>query len=252
MMRFVTLDEARAARGLRLVVMANGPSPWTEAAKGCFDVKGLDYLAVRLTPSDTETRAWTGAHNAPVALFEDEPARAGWAEILALAERLAPQPSLIPGRAADRIEMFGLAHEILGEGALVWSLRLQQIHAGLVTNGGRGFSVPAARYLAAKYGYAPERVAPARERLGQVLDALGARLADGRRYLLGTLTALDIYAAVAMGVFAPLPEEQCPMAPPFRQAFSTLDDELRAAVPAALLAHRDFIYDRHLVLPVRF
>ena len=68
-MRFVTLDEARSARGLRLVVTAGVPSPWSETAKSCFDVKGIDYLAVRLTPRDADIRAWTSRHNAPVAMY---------------------------------------------------------------------------------------------------------------------------------------------------------------------------------------
>ena len=66
-MRFVNLEEARAARGLRLVVTSGVPSPWSETAKGCFDVKGIDYVAVRLTPRDADIRAWTNRHNAPVA-----------------------------------------------------------------------------------------------------------------------------------------------------------------------------------------
>jgi hypothetical protein len=250
MMRFVTLDEARAARGLRLVLLPNIPSPWSEAAKGCFDVKGVDYLGVRLAPGDADTRAWTGHHNAPVAMFDDEPPRAGWADILALAERLAPQIPLVPSPEAARIEMFGLAHEILGEGGLLWCQRLLLIHTGLTTNGARGFSPRAAQYLAAKYGYAPERVAQARDRARAVLAALGERLADGRRYLVGDrLTAVDIHAAAAMGVLVPLPEEQCAMLPAFRNAVTT-DNDTRSGVPPALIVHRDFIYDRHLVLPV--
>ena len=35
-------------------------------------------------------RAWTGRDNAPIAVYEDEPGRDGWAEILDLAERLDP------------------------------------------------------------------------------------------------------------------------------------------------------------------
>ncbi len=35
-----------------------------------------------------------------------------------------------------------------------------------------------------------------------------------------------------------------------RHLFETLDAEVRAAVPAALLAHRGLMYARHLPLPV--
>jgi len=250
-MRFVNLEEARAARGLRLVVTAGVPSPWSETAKGCFDAKGIDYLAVRLTPRDADTRAWTGRHNAPVAVYEDEPPRSGWAEIVALADRIREDVPLVPASQADRIEMWGMAHEILGEGGLVWSLRLVAIHEGLHSDGARGFPVRAARYLGARYGYAPESVDAARGRVQSVLRMLRTRLDDGRRYFVGgALTVLDICAAAAIGVFVPLPAEQCPMLPDFRRTYETWAPEITDAVSTALLAHRAFMYRHHLALPV--
>jgi glutathione S-transferase len=252
-MRFVNLEEARAARGLRLVVTAGVPSPWSETAKGCFDAKGIDYLAVRLTPRDADTRAWTGRHNAPVAMYDDEPPRSGFAEIVALADRIGDKAPLVPASQADRIEMWGMVHEILGEGGLVWSLRLVAIHEGLASDGARGFPVRAARYLGARYGYEPARIAAARDRIQSVLPMLCARLEDGRRYFVGgALSALDISVAAALGVLVPLPEEQCPMSPDFRRTYQTWSSEIADAVSATLLAHRDFMYQRHLALPVAF
>jgi len=251
MPRFVELDEARAARGLRLVVTAGIPSPWSEGAKGLFDIKRADYLAVRLSPRDATVRAWTGHHNAPIALYDDEPPRGGWAEILTLAERIAPEPRLVPDEAAARVETQGLAHEILAENGLVWCARLLLIHAGLVTAGQRGFSPGAARYLAPKYGYAPERVDGARARVLSVIALLADRLGGRRTFGTDGPNAVDIYAAVAVGVFHPLPEELCPMLPAIRHAYETTDAELRAAISPALLAHRDRMYERHLTLPVR-
>jgi glutathione S-transferase len=251
-MRFVTLEEARAARGLRLVVLAGVPSPWSETAKGCFDAKGIDYVAVRLTPRDADTRAWTQRPNAPVALYDDEPPRSGWAEIVALAERLGDGAPLIPTTHGDRIETWGLAHEILGEGGLVWCLRLEAIHQGLVTAGARGFPERAARYLAARYGYDPARIDGARERARSMLAALAQRLGGDRRYLVGdALTVADISLAAAMGVLAPLPHADCAMLPDFRRAYETWTPEIAEAVAPSLIAHRDFIYRQHLVLPVQ-
>jgi len=251
MLKFVSVEEARAASGLRLVLAGNIPSPWSEAAKGCFDVKGIDYLAVRQRIGDAETRAWTGHHNAPVAVYDGEAPLTNWADILALAERLAPSPSLIPADENDRVAMFGLSHELLGPDGLGWSTRLFMIHAGLTTDGARGFPARAASYLAAKYGYAPDRMAGARARIAAVLGALAARLSDGRDYLIGDrLSAADIYAATTMGVLQPLPEDLCPTLPVFRHACETLDDDVKALVPATLRAHRDRIYERHLTLPV--
>ena len=250
-MRFVTLDEARGARGLRLVVTAGVPSPWSETAKGCFDVKGIDYLAVRLTPRDADTRAWTSRHNAPVAMYEDEPPRSGWAEIVTLAERIRPQVPIVPISQADRIEMWGIAHETLGEGGLVWSLRIAAIHEGLASDGARGFPVRAARYLGAKYGYDPTTVDGARERIGTTLAMLARRLEDGRLYFVGgALSAADICVATALGVLVPLPPANCPMLPDFRRTYESWSPEIAGAVSPALIAHRDFIYRQHLVLPV--
>jgi hypothetical protein len=178
-MKFVELDEARAARGLRVVVATNVPSPWSQAALGTFDVKGLEYLAVRLRRTDDDVRRWTGARNAPAVLYDDEPPRTGWAEILALAERLGGRP-LVPKDDGVRVRMFGLSHEILGEDGLGWSVRLLLTHLGLETGGGRGWPLPVAEYLAPRYGYAPARVAGARARALSVLGQLDRTLAESR------------------------------------------------------------------------
>jgi glutathione S-transferase len=251
-MRFVTLDEARSARGLRLIVTAGVPSPWSETAKSCFDVKGIDYVAVRLTPRDADTRGWTNRHNAPVAMYDDEPPRSGWAEIVALAERLEERPSLVPRAQDDRVEMWGIAHEILGEDGLVWSLRVEAIHQGLTSGGARGFPERAARYLGAKYGYHPARVDGARDRIRSTLALIARRIEDGRRYVVGgALSAADICVAAALGVLAPLPHEDCAMLPDFRRTYENWAPEIAAAVVPSLAAHRDFIYRQHLVLPVQ-
>src|SRR5579883_1093756 len=71
-MRFVALEEARAATGVKLVVAASLPSPWSEAAKGILHVKGIDALLVRFSSSDTAVREWMGWHNVPVLLAPDE------------------------------------------------------------------------------------------------------------------------------------------------------------------------------------
>jgi len=253
-MKFVELEEARAARGLRLVVMAGVPSPWSEGAKGCLDMKGIDYLAVRLRPGDEAVRAWTGHHNAPVALYEDEPPRAGWAEILALAERLAPERTSLPADPRARVEALGLAHEVLGEGGLAWSARLALIHTSFVTEGARGFPLRAARYLAPRYGYATayaiERAAKARARVLSLLAFLAQRLGDRPYFHDDRPTAVDVYVAVSMALFHPLPESVCAMLAPMRQAFETTDAEIREAVSPSLLALRDRMYERHLKLPV--
>jgi glutathione S-transferase len=256
-MRFVELEEARAARGLRLVVAGRFPSPWSQAAMGLFDLKELDYLAVRFRAGAEWLREWTGSHNVPVVIHDDELPRTGWAEILALAERLGGRLSLVPSDADQRVLLHGLSHEILGEGGLLWSGRLLMTHASLTTEGREGWPTAVAGYLAPKYGYAPERAAPARQRAIDVLALLGRVLeeshARGHDYYLGDApSALDVYSAAGAGLLVPLPHDVCPMLAPVRHAFETLDGAVRAAVPASLIRHRDMMYERHLPLPVRF
>jgi glutathione S-transferase len=257
---FVDLEEARAARGLRLVIAGGVPSPWSQGAMGVFDVKGLEYLAVRFRRDSEDIKRWTGVPNAPVALYDDEPPRAGWAEILALAERLGGRRSLVPADADARVRLHGLAHEILGEGGLAWNVRLLLVHASFETNGQRGWPLPVARYLAPRYGYAAgdgaDQATTARTRTIDALGLLDRTLAEsharGHEYLLGDgPTALDVYSAVGLGPVVPQPHELCPMLPPVRHAFETLDADVRAAASPALVAHRDLMFARHLVLPVR-
>jgi glutathione S-transferase len=254
--RFVELEEARAASGLRLVIATNVPSPWSQAAMGLFDLKGLDYLVVRFRRTDEEIKRWTGARNVPAVLLDDEPPRTGWAEIVMLAERLGGRIALVPEDDERRLRMFGLSHEILGEDGLGWSVRLLLTHASLTTDGREGWPKPVADYLAPRYGYAPDRTAPARARAVAVLRlldrTLGESRARGHDYLVGPApTALDVHAAVALAVVEPLPEAQCPMPAPVRHAFESLDQGVKAAVTPALRAHRALMFERHLVLPVR-
>jgi glutathione S-transferase len=255
-MKFVELEEARRLSGLRLVVVGGVPSPWSQGAMGVLDLRGVDYVAVRFRPGDEDLRRWTKADNAPVALLHDEPPRTGWAEILEMAESLEGGRPIVPAAPDARVQLFGLSHEILGEGGLAWNLRLLLVHDGLSTGGARGWPAKLAEYLATKYGYAPERAPRARARVIAVLSTLTRTLAAsravGHQYLLGPEpTALDVYCACALAPIVPLPHELCPMPAPIRRAFDTIDPEIRESVGAALLAHRELMFARHLTLPVR-
>jgi len=79
---------------------------------------------VRLDYENGTTKSWTGQHNAPVVMHGSEKPRSGWADILLLVERLAPQPRLLPSDPGERALAFGLADEICGEKGLSWSRRL--------------------------------------------------------------------------------------------------------------------------------
>ena len=88
--RYVNVEDAMKRGGLRMVVVGGVPSPWGEAAKGILHIKGIEWVAVRLDYDSEPLKKWAGQRNGPVAIYESERPRPGWAEILLLAERLAP------------------------------------------------------------------------------------------------------------------------------------------------------------------
>jgi glutathione S-transferase len=249
--QFVDLETARAARGLRVVVAGTIPSPWSEGAKALFHVKRLPFVAVRFRrDGEAALAAATGARNVPVVLYDDEPPRTGWAEILALAERLGGAVPLVPEDPERRILLHGFIHELLGEGGLAWSSRLVMIHGGLSSQGAVGFPLPVAQFLAPRYGYAPERIPPAMVRIRQLVTLFDQRL-DGARYLLGDqLTALDLYLATSLTPVLGVSEADCPAAlPGARAAFAYLREQV-GPLPASLLSHRAAIFERHLEWPI--
>jgi glutathione S-transferase len=251
--QYVSVEDAIGRAGLRMVVVGGVPSPWGEAAKGIFHIKGLPWVAVRLAYDSDALKQWAGQRSGPVGIYDNERPRAGWAEILLLSERLAPAPALLPADAAERALVFGLAHELCGEAGLGWSRRLQLVHAGLHNSG--GFSERVAQYLGKKYGYSPEAGAAAGVRVAQLLRMLAARLnaqrSAGSRYFVGdSLTAVDVYSAAFMAMFSPLPPEHCAMDAASRVAFELRDAATEAALEPALFEHRDMMYTRHLELPL--
>jgi glutathione S-transferase len=250
---YVDFQTAKDADGLRMVVVTGVPSPWGEAAKGILHVKQIPWLAVKLDQANSALTEWSGERTGPVAVYNDEKPRAGWAEILLLAERLSPTPALLPADAAERALVLGLSHEICGEGGLGWMRRLQGVHAGL--NGQPGFPAGIAEYLGNKYGYRAEEGDAIQGRVIGLLNMLSSRLdaqkQEGNRFLVGSsLTAADIYFAAFIALFKPLPPDQCPLPDAMRPGFEAMDDDTAKALDSSLLEHRDFIYNEYLELPL--
>lgn len=245
---YIPFEDAVTKRSLRMTVVSGVPSPWGEAAKGIFHIKGLNWFAVRLDPANEDLVKWSGSASAPSVVYEDEPPRSGWKEILLLAERLAPSPSLLPAEPSDRALAFVLAQELCGEGGLGWSRRLWLTHIGLREKG--GFAKPVAGYLAQKYGYSEQAGAASHGRVIEILklfsERLAAQQAKGSDYFFDCgMTALDIYAATFAGLLQPLPDEVCTMRAATRMAFSDVDEETLESAEG-LLKHRDLMYDRWL------
>jgi glutathione S-transferase len=256
MPRYVPIDEAKAMGGLRLVLTAIAGAPWTEAAKAVFHVKRIPYVPVAQIPVETNDalRAWTGHENAPIAVYESEKPRTGWAEILLLAERLAPDPPLIPADPDERVRFFGLAHELCGEDGLAWNRRLQMIEGSRADGGAvpRGLG----DYLVARYGYSEAAAARAPARIAEILRTMSrqyrAQAERGRAFLVGDrLSALDLYWATFAAIVDPLPPAQCPMPEWLRDAYRVVEKpSVREALDPGLLEHRDRIYRQYLELPI--
>jgi glutathione S-transferase len=250
---YLTPEQAMPRRGMRMVVVGQVPSPWGEAAKGIFQLKRIDFAAVRLVYDNEALKAWAGQLSGPVAIYDDEPPRSGWAEILMLAERLAPEPPLLPVDPDARARAVALAEDFCGARGLGWNRRLQLVHAGLGNTG--GFVPRVAGYLGNKYGYDAANSAANHARvielLGKFAAALRAQRDAGRPYYLTELSAVDIYSAAFMAMFKPLPPQHCDMHAGVRAAFEWLDDATAAALDPILLEHRDMMYSRHLKLPLQ-
>ncbi|MEO1043206.1 MAG: hypothetical protein AAFX52_13045 [Pseudomonadota bacterium] len=249
---YVDTADAIARDGLRVTMVSRVPSPWGEAAKGLLHIKRIEWSAVRLDTDDKAQLAWTGHDSAPAAVYNDEPAKSSWNDLLFLFERLQPEPSLLPVDPLDRALMLGLSHEVMGEQGLAKLRRTVMVDAGLEGTG--GFKKPVAQYLAAKYGHSPEIAAVARARVSQILAMLADRLehqrASGSAFFVSDrVSALDLYSATTMAMFRPLPHDQCPMNEGTRAAFETIaegDDALRPI----LIEHRDMMYREYLELPL--
>jgi glutathione S-transferase len=255
-MQFVDIDLARSSAGLRLVLIHDVPSPWSEAARWLVTLKGVPFTPVKFRVLDATVASWTGVHNAPVALFDAEPPVSHWSEILALAERLAPQVPLLPTDLSQRCEVYGTTHALLSPLGLCWQARLLVIETSLATGGGAGFPVPVARHLAAKYGHSPSAVQHAKAAAQQILiyleQRLVAQIAKGQRYLVGSqLTALDVYCATALAALTPPPEELVPLQPRFRRMLESASAKIEWNIPGVLMDHRDFIYQQHLLPALR-
>jgi glutathione S-transferase len=249
---FISITEAMKSSGLRLLMIRGVPSPWTHAAKGIFHVKGIEYAKVQLAEGEPReiVREWTGQDAFPAAMLDDERPRTGWEEILWLAERLAPTPSLLPRDPADRALMFGLSRELCGEMGLGWCRRLVGMGAAM-----RNSANPTLKSMNVKFGSSTEEEAQSQSRVVEIIGLLTQQLARsssaGNRYFIGkSLTALDIYWATFCNIVCPLPKELLDLPPAMEAIFKATDQETLDAVTPELLAHRDHVYQEFLELPV--
>ncbi len=247
---YVSIAEGRNLPGLRLALTQGVPGPWSVAAKSIMEVKGIPFKAVPQLAAqpNEELVEWTGHNNAPIAIYNDERARVGWVEILLLAERLAPEPALIPASPEQRALMFGLAHEICGEQGYGWCAR--SLLFDIQEERGEG----AYTSLKARYS-SGETTAQLVTRIGAIIAMFERQLERqrdaGSDYLIGdSLTAVDIYLMAFSNMMVAMGPDQCIM-PDFYTAIGpTLDTKLDRPTPPIIITHRDRIARRHLSLPI--
>ncbi len=253
MLQYHSFEEIIDDPGLRIVLVKGMPSPWGQAAKTIFEIKGLEYLAApwQAGQPNGDIVAWGGEASAPIVAWAKEKPIHRWIDILYLAERLAPKPALIPADATQRALMIGFSHEICGEKGIGWNRRLQ-LFAPAYASG----SPPAGiGLMGSKYGYNEGDAKAAGERTAASLRALAAQLesqyARGVHYFVGdSLSALDIYWTSFANLLDPLPKEQCPMPEAWRPGFTASDPAIKEALAPLLLEHRSRIFRDHFRDPM--
>src|SRR5260370_26830424 len=75
---------------------------------------------------------------------------------LILAERIAPEPALIPSNIEDRALMYGYSNELCGENGFGWARRLMMHHVTLTDPKASEEARKRSGFMGNKYGYAPQ------------------------------------------------------------------------------------------------
>jgi hypothetical protein len=253
MLQYRSFEEIIDHPGLRIVMVQGMPSPWAQAAKTIFEIKGLEYVPAPWVPGEAneEIAKWGGETSAPIVAWAKEKPIHRWLDILYLSERLAPKPSLIPQDAMQRALMIGLSNEICGELGIGWNRRLQ-IFAPMFASGS---PPPQVARMGGKYGYNEGDAKAAGERTAQSLRALDTQLksqyAGGAHFFIGdALSALDIYWTAFANLLDPLPKEQCPMPEGYRPGFTVNDPVVKEALTPQLFEHRSRIFREYFRNPM--
>ncbi|MBB4631962.1 hypothetical protein [Sphingosinicella soli] len=248
-MDYLTVDQAREADGLRLVLTAGVPGPWSESAKQIFAYKRIAFLPVaqQLFGENAELLDWVGARNAPVAIYPGEVPKTGWREILALAEQLAPEPALLPADAKACADVLALSEAICGHDGFGWNRRLTLF----VASGG------GANDLQRSYGLEPETAAQAPARTATILRLLAETLhrqyAAGRRAFVGDgITACDLYWACFSLMVRPVRRDWAAIPDFVHDLYAQLPPEVDDALDDLLIEHRDHVFETYVRLPLDF
>ncbi|CAE8622880.1 unnamed protein product [Polarella glacialis] len=245
---FVPLEEAAKLSGLRITLIPGVPGIYAECLKNFLDCKGVPYArALHPLMGRGDNQAFlhqlTAQKSLPTMLYNDENPRNSWVEQVVLADKLGKGPSLIPSDPEDRVLMFGLMNELLGEDGIVWRKRL--------LFGQSAFT--------AKYGWsdsaATEAPAKIAESLRVFTEQLRKQQEAGSKYLIGnSLCALDIYFATCSYMLAPPGPDMLPRTKENKgllMSFASNPPEVQAVLDSSpfLIEYRDRVLKTHCVIP---
>ncbi len=254
-MEFKSIEALKTTPGLRLVLVAGAPSPWSQAAKAMMEYKNLEFTAGRLAAGETndDLVAWTGINSAPVLVYEDEKPLERWTDILFLIERLAPTPALIPEEPEQRVKLFGIAHELCGELGLGWNRRLLMF-APMVESGNAPEGITR---MAGKYHYNNADMKQADARIVATLQMLHRQLERqqqaGSDYFVGDApSAVDFYWTAFSNLVEIISWDKIPVPENFRPLFQLNNPAVTAAFTPLLREHRERFFATHFKSPMEF
>jgi glutathione S-transferase len=258
-MKYIDVRQARTTPGLKLVLTAGVPGPWSEAIKMMLEFKRITYIPViqHMGQANDDLVEWVGVRTAPVIVNGSDAPLTGWADMLMFAERSAPNPPLLPEDSASRAAVFGILNELAGEWGFGWCRRLMTFKVMSGMSPPTAEVDPVAAKMVADFKVSPDAWTIAPKRVAAILRMLSERLQAQKRlgsaYLVGQhITAADIYWAAFSAQLDPMPVDVNPMPDMLRGLFKISDPLILEAADPILLTHRDSIFKNHLSLPLDF
>ncbi|MGR9091424.1 MAG: hypothetical protein ACU85U_12665 [Gammaproteobacteria bacterium] len=208
--------------------------------------KGLEFSAGQLVPGDTndDLVAWSGINGGPVVVYNDEKPLERWVNILYLLERLAAQPARVPDDPEQRVQVFGMSHELCGEMGLGWKRR-RLMFAPMIESGNATDGIA---LMGGKYNYNTADSERAGARIVATLQMLHRQLerqqqAGSEYFIGGAPGAVNFYWTAFSNLIEIISRDKIPLPEEFRPLFHQGNPAVAAAFTPLLRAHRERFFD---------